>query len=111
MAAFGFWLSSEHPDSIVIALTGITIASAGVLSAISLSWALPTAYLSGTAAAAGIAMINSIGNLSGFVSPTLVGWIKDVTGSLSGGLYMLSGSIAGAGVMVLVAYFMRHTRV
>jgi len=108
VAAFGFWLSSEHPDSIVIALTGVTIASAGVLSAISLSWALPTAYLSGTAAAAGIAMVNSIGNLSGFVSPTLVGWIKDVTGSLSGGLYMLSGSIAGAGVMVLVAYFMRH---
>ena len=108
VAAFGFWLSSENPGSIVIALLGITIASAGVLSAISLSWALPTAYLSGTAAAAGIAMINSIGNLSGFVSPTLVGWIKDVTGSLSGGLYMLSGSIAGAGLMVLVAYFMRH---
>ena len=110
-AAFGFWLSSENPGSIVIALIGITIASAGVLSAISLSWALPTAYLSGTAAAAGIAMINSVGNLSGFVSPTLVGWIKDVTGSLSGGLYMLSGSIAGAGVMVLVAYFMRHKQV
>ena len=107
-AAFGFWLSSENPSSIVIALLGITIASAGVLSAISLSWSLPTAYLTGTAAAAGIAMINSIGNLSGFVSPTLVGWIKDVTGSLTGGLYMLSGSIAGAGVMVLVAYFMRH---
>ena len=108
VAAFGFWLSSENPDSIVIALIGITIASAGVLSAISLSWALPTAYLSGTAAAAGIAMVNSIGNLSGFVSPTLVGWIKDVTGNLSGGLYMLSGSIAGAGIMVMVAYFMRH---
>lgn len=110
-AAFGFWLSSENPGSIVIALTGITIASAGVLSAISLSWSLPTAYLSGTAAAAGIAMINSVGNLSGFVSPTLVGWIKDVTGSLTGGLYLLSGSIAGAGVMVLVAYFMRHKQV
>jgi len=96
----GFWLSSVYASDITIALLGITIATVGVLSSIALSWSLPTAYLTGTAAAAGIAMINSIGNLSGFVSPFIVGWIKDVTGSLSGGLYFLAASIAFSAVLV-----------
>ncbi len=97
----GFWLSSIYANDITISLVGITIAAIGVLSSIALSWSLPTAYLTGTAAAAGIAMINSIGNLSGFVSPFIVGWIKDVTGSLSGGLHFLAASIAFSALLVL----------
>jgi len=101
MGAAGFWLSSVFSANIVIALLGITIAAVGILSSIALSWSLPTAYLAGSAAAAGIAMINSIGNLSGFVSPFIVGWIKDSTGSLTGGLYFLAASIAMGGVLVM----------
>lgn len=101
LGAAGFWLSSIYAHNIVIALLGITIAAVGVLSSIALSWSLPTAYLAGPAAAAGIAMINSIGNLSGFVSPFIVGWIKDTTGSLSGGLHFLAISIVMGGVLVL----------
>jgi D-galactonate transporter len=100
VGAAGFWLSSTYSNNIVIALLGITIAAIGVLSSIALSWSLPTAYLAGPAAAAGIAMINSIGNLSGFVSPFIVGWIKDSTGSLTGGLHFLAISIAMGGVLV-----------
>jgi len=100
VGAVGFWLSTLNPTNITFSLIGITIACVGVLSSIALSWSLPTAYLTGTAAAAGIAMVNSIGNLSGFVSPFIVGWIKDVTGSLTGGLYFLAASIACSAVLV-----------
>lgn len=111
LGAAGFWLSSVYSANIVIALLGITIAAVGVLSSIALSWSLPTAYLAGSAAAAGIAMINSIGNLSGFVSPFIVGWIKDSTGSLSGGLYFLAASIAMGGVLVLCTKALKPARV
>jgi nitrate/nitrite transporter NarK len=55
-----------------------------------LFWSLPTAILQGTAAAAGIAAINSIGNLGGFVSPYVVGGLKDLTHSTAMGMYVLS---------------------
>ncbi len=100
LGAAGFWLSSAYEHNIHVALLGTTIAASGLLSAISLSWSLPTAYLTGTAAAAGIATINSIGNLSGFVSPLIIGWIKDATGSLAGGLYFLSASLAFSAILV-----------
>jgi ACS family tartrate transporter-like MFS transporter len=51
---------------------------------------MPSMFLTGTAAASGIAWINSIGNLGGFFGPTAVGWIKDYTGSFAGGLYALA---------------------
>jgi ACS family tartrate transporter-like MFS transporter len=51
---------------------------------------MPTMFLTGGAAAAGIAWINSLGNLGGFFGPTLVGWAKDLTGSFAGGLYALA---------------------
>ncbi len=101
VGAGGFWISSVFTTNLTVSLIGITFAAVGVLSSIALSWSLPTAYLAGSAAAAGIAMINSIGNLSGFVSPFIVGWIKDTTGSLSGGLYFLAASIAMGGVLVM----------
>lgn len=50
-------------------------------------------YLSGTAAAAGIAMINSIGNLVGFISPFIIGWMKDVTNSINSGMYLVSAAL------------------
>lgn len=103
VGAGGFLMSSMFGDNLALALTGITIASVAILSTISLSWSLPTAYLGGTAAAAGIAMINSIGNLAGFVSPYLVGWIKDVTHSLSGGLAVLCGAFVLGAVFVYIA--------
>jgi ACS family tartrate transporter-like MFS transporter len=65
---------------------------------------MPSMMLTGTAAAAGVAWINSIGNVGGFFGPTIVGWLKDVTGSFSGGLYglalftLLSAVIAAFGL-------------
>ena len=57
-------------------------------------WTLPTAFLSGATAAAGIAIINSIGNLSGFFAPFAMGWVKDATGSFTRGLLLAACAAA-----------------
>ena len=66
------------------------VAGFGIFGSMPVFWTLPTAFLSGTAAAGGIAMINSIGNLAGFAGPYAMGWIKDSTGSYAGGLLSLA---------------------
>jgi MFS transporter, ACS family, tartrate transporter len=72
------------------ALGGLCIATAGFYGTKGPFWSMPSMMLTGTAAAAGVAWINSIGNAGGFFGPTIVGWLKDVTGSFSGGLYGLA---------------------
>ena len=60
---------------------------------------MPTMFLTGGGAAAGIAWINSLGNLGGFFGPTLVGWAKNLTGSFAGGLYALALCALGSAVI------------
>lgn len=59
-------------------------------------------FLSGTAAATGIATINSIGNLGGFAGPAMIGWIKDQTGSFNGGLYFIAGLLVLSTALTLI---------
>ncbi|SFU56879.1 MFS transporter [Pseudoduganella namucuonensis] len=84
-----------------VAIVFLAIAAAGVLSSAPLFWSLPTAFLNGVAAAAGIAAINSVGNLAGFASPFLIGAIKDMTQSTNVGLYVLAGVLVAGAVIVL----------
>ncbi len=84
-----------------IAVAFLTLAAAGVLSCAPLFWALPTSFLTGGAAAAGIAAINSVGNLSGFAAPFLIGAIKDSTGSSNIGLYVIAGFLVVGSIAVL----------
>jgi len=84
-----------------LTMVAITIAAIGVFCTFALFWTLPTAWLSGTAAAGGIALINSIGNLAGFGGPYLIGWIKEATGSTSTGLLVLAILPLIAGLLVL----------
>lgn len=84
-----------------LAIVFLSIAAAGVLSSAPLFWSLPTAFLHGVAAAAGIAAINSVGNLAGFVSPFLIGAIKDLTQSTDIALYMLAGVLVAGAVIVM----------
>ncbi|HTQ33848.1 MAG TPA: MFS transporter [Stellaceae bacterium] len=72
------------------ALVGMTIAAIGFYGTKGPFWSIPSMWLTGSAAAAGIAWINSIGNLGGFFGPTLVGFAKNMTGSFAGGLYALA---------------------
>jgi nitrate/nitrite transporter NarK len=68
----------------------LTVAAIGVFCTFAVFWTLPTAWLSGTAAAGAIALINSIGNLAGFGGPYLIGWVKEATGNTSTGLLALA---------------------
>jgi MFS transporter, ACS family, tartrate transporter len=74
----------------------------GIYTSLPSFWPLPTAMLTGSAAAGGIALINSIGNLGGFVGPYLVGLVKDLTGTFAGGLYLLAGFLLFAAVIVIL---------
>jgi D-galactonate transporter len=84
-----------------LGLAALTFAAIAVMCGQSTFWALPTAILSGSAAAGGIAWINSVGNLAGYVSPFIVGEIRDATGSMTLALLVLSASCLMAGLVVL----------
>jgi sugar phosphate permease len=99
-AAVGFVLAASFRNP-WIAMAGLTIAFAGLKSTLGPFWALSTASLSGTAAAGGIALINSVGNLGGFVGPYLVGIIKDETGSNMAALLLLGSALLGMGLSAL----------
>ncbi len=83
------------------AVAALTLGACGVLTAIPQTWALTTAYIGGGAAASGIALINSFGNLSGFVGPYAIGWLKDATGSTSAGVGLLAVSMFVGAILVL----------
>jgi nitrate/nitrite transporter NarK len=65
-------------------------------------WTIPSTLLAGTAAAGGIALINSIGNLSGWLGTSVVGWLADVTGKTSTGLYVVAGLEVLAATLILL---------
>jgi MFS transporter, ACS family, tartrate transporter len=91
----------------VVEMAVLTLAALGIYSTLATFWLLPTAFLSGTAAAAGIALINSVGNLGGFVGPYVVGFLSDSTGSFYAGLLLLAALILVAGLLALAV---RHER-
>lgn len=84
------------------ALTGMTIAAIGFYGTKGPFWSIPTMWLTGSAAAAGIAWINSLGNLGGFFGPTMVGWAKNLTGSFAGGLYALAACALASAIISLL---------
>ena len=87
--------------SVIAVVLALTLVNAGISSAKPPLWSMPTMFLSGSAAAAGIATINSIGNLGGFVGPAMIGWIKDLTGSFQGGLYFVGALLVLSAVLTL----------
>jgi MFS transporter, ACS family, tartrate transporter len=68
----------------------LCFASFGVFAVLPVFWSMPTAFLSGAAAAAGVAYINSIANIAGFVGPFLMGWLRDISGNFDSGLLMIA---------------------
>lgn len=96
-AALGLLLFDTSPW-IILALC---IAHPAVLASIPVFWQLPNRVLIGTAAAVGIALINSTGNLAGFVAPFVMGMVRDATGQISSVVLVVSGILAFGGIMIL----------
>jgi sugar phosphate permease len=104
IGAFGLVAMVHLPtDNIPLGLAFLTIASLGIITTMPIFWAIPTAYLRDSAAAGGIAFINSLGLTGGFISPFLLGWIKTTTGSLSLGFYIMAGVMVAGGLTLLFA--------
>ncbi|WP_375457317.1 MFS transporter [uncultured Methylobacterium sp.] len=88
-------------ETAVAAVIFLSLAIAGVMAARPPFWQLPTEFLSGAKAAGGIAAINAIGNLGGFVGPSLIGWAKEVTGSFTTGLMISAVTLAVSAAFTL----------
>jgi ACS family tartrate transporter-like MFS transporter len=80
----------------------LCLACCGIYAALAVFWTLPSSLLRGTAAAAGLALLNSFSNLGGFFGPYLMGWAKQATGNFTLGMLLLSGMLVLAGVSVIV---------
>ena len=104
VAAVGIAVSTALDDPL-LKMISLCVAGFGIFACLPVFWTLPTAFLSGAAAAAGIAVINSVGNLAGFAGPFAMGWIKDHTGSYAGGLLLLAGlGIAAMGIALALGH-------
>jgi ACS family tartrate transporter-like MFS transporter len=95
------WVTAALAPSPWLALLGLALAAAGMNSMLPTFWALPTAFLTGAAAAAGIALINSVANLGGLLGPMVFGTVKDTTGSFTGGLFVMAGALGLGALLVL----------
>ncbi len=100
--ALGLFASTMLGTNVVLAMIALSIGTAGMLATMPVFWTYPSAVLAGTSAAAGIAMINSIGNLAGFVSPSIIGWMKDVTHSTNAGMYCVAAALFAGGLLTLL---------
>jgi MFS transporter, ACS family, tartrate transporter len=101
VGAVGLVLSAYLGGTPLLALAALCVTAMGCYAALPVYWTLPTSMLAAGAAAAGIALVNSIGNIGGFLGPTLVGYVTEATGSYAAGLFALAAFIAGSGVLVL----------
>jgi D-galactonate transporter len=101
LGSIGIAVSTAIDDP-VLKIAVLCAAGFGIFGSLPVFWTLPTAFLGGAAAAGGIALINSIGNLAGFVAPFVVGSIKDATGGFTGGLLCVSAASLVAAMIVLV---------
>ncbi len=102
LGGLGLFLSTVYGDNVFLALCALSLGTAGMLSTMPVFWTYPSAILGGAAVAAGIGLINSVGNLAGFVSPFIVGWLKDVTGSTNTGMYFVAGALVLGALLALL---------
>jgi ACS family tartrate transporter-like MFS transporter len=104
LAAIGLIYASQAAGLIGVILA-LCLVNIGISCAKPPLWSMPTLFLSGSAAAAGIATINAIGNLGGFAGPFMIGWIKELTGSFTGGLLFVAGLLILSAVLTVFLAF------
>jgi D-galactonate transporter len=90
-------------SSLMFSIVLLSVAAFGILGSASAFWAVPPTYLTGKARPAGIALVSAIGAFGGFISPTLIGYVKTMTGSLNDGLYFMTALLCVGAILALVA--------
>src|SRR5208337_3056162 len=100
--AAGLILSGVFAGHPVLAIIFLSIGTLGVIGSMPLFWPLPSAFLAGTAAAAGIGIVNSVGNLGGYVGPNVPIWARRFSSDPSAALYIIAGILV---IGALLTYF------
>ena len=108
VAASGLLLAVGFQDNVWMLVVSFTLCQLGQRSLLSVFWAIPPIFLGGSAAAAGIALINSLGNLGGFVGPTVVGSLRGSSGNYTSGLLVLAGALVIEAILVASMRLPRH---
>jgi len=99
--AAGLVVAILFPRNVPLLIAGFTLSQVGQRSVMSVFWAMPPILLAGTAAAAGIALINAVGNLGGFVGPTVMGALRQGTGAYTVGLIVLACALVVESALVM----------
>jgi MFS family permease len=102
ICALGLAITAASTGNTLLALSGLTLAAAGASTSQASFWTLPASFLGGAAAAAGIALVNSLGNMAGFASTYVVGWMADLTHSNVASLFLFGGLVALGAILVLM---------
>ncbi len=108
--AAGLVLSGVFASTPVLAIIFLSVGTLGVIGSMPLFWPLPSAFLAGTAAAAGIGIVNSVGNLGGYVGPNIPVWAKHYSTDPSAALYIIAGILV-VGAMLTFLFIPRSLRV
>jgi ACS family tartrate transporter-like MFS transporter len=98
------FVAGAFAPSPTVTILVFILAAMGIYPTLPVFWTLPTRLLSGTAAAGGIALINSVGNLGGYVGPFFMGWLLELTGDYRAGLVALGSALILAGLLVFVRF-------
>jgi ACS family tartrate transporter-like MFS transporter len=106
VGAIGF-AASAYVSSPLLGIACLSIAVMGIIAGYTVFWVVPGTFLTGLAVAGGIALVNSMGNLGGFIAPFTIGWIKQSTGSFTDALLVLAGALVVSGV---IAFLIRPAR-
>jgi ACS family tartrate transporter-like MFS transporter len=110
VAAAGLLLAVGFQDNVWMLVVAFTLSQLGQRSLLAVFWAIPPIFLGGTAAAAGIALINSLGNLGGWVGPTVVGWLRGSSGNYTSGLLVLATALVIEAALVASMRLPRQSR-
>ncbi|MGV6394736.1 MFS transporter [Pseudomonas caspiana] len=113
LTAAGYLVCALFPGQLMPLMIGMTMILTGIIAWMPIFWTIPPRFLSGLAAAAGIALINSIGQLGGIIAPFMVGRIKDLTGAATPALFVLCAVCVLATALIIWGipdrYYMRET--
>jgi D-galactonate transporter len=101
LGALGLAFSAMFSHELILAVLALSLATTGLISAVPMQWSFVTAFLGGSSAAAAIGLLNSVANLGGLISPPLIGWLKDTTGSLQMGLAAIAACAAVSALLAL----------